>query len=186
MIYRLVALVALLAVIVGVVLLTAPQHESSARPATGVPLHDPGYSALQARLVQTGTDGHPVYALDAAQIQQQPNEGLIDLQQVHLRFRDPSGNEWTARARYGQLAQNSGIVKLNGDVHVEGLFPGTNEPAEILTEHLAYDTNAQVLVTREAVTLVMSGRNLEAQGLVANLKERHVQLESAVHGTFRR
>jgi hypothetical protein len=30
----------------------------------------------------------------------------------------------------------------------------------------------------------MSGRRLDAHGLVANLKERHVQLESAVHGSF--
>ena len=72
MIYRLAALAAVLALIVGMVLLTAPQPESVARASTGQPLHDPGYSAQQARLVQTGADGRPVYTLDAAQIQQQP------------------------------------------------------------------------------------------------------------------
>jgi len=30
----------------------------------------------------------------------------------------------------------------------------------------------------------MTGRELQARGLVANLKERHVHLESAVHGSF--
>jgi hypothetical protein len=30
----------------------------------------------------------------------------------------------------------------------------------------------------------VSGRQLHAQGLVASLRERHVQLESAVHGSF--
>ena len=60
MIYRLAAIAAVLALIVGMVLLTAPQPESVARAATGQPLHDPGYSAQQARLVQTGVeDGQP-------------------------------------------------------------------------------------------------------------------------------
>ena len=186
MIYRLVVLAALLALIVGVVVLSAPQHDAAAHAATSGPLHDPGYSATQARLVQTGTDGRPVYTLDAAQIQQQPNDGLIELQQVHLRFRDSNGNEWTARAVHGELAQNSDVVRLAGDVHVAGMLPGTTDTAEITSEHLAFDTNAQIVATRDPVTIAMAGRKLDSQGLVANLKDGHVQLESAVHGSFRR
>jgi lipopolysaccharide export system protein LptC len=184
MIYRLAALAALLALIVGLVLLTAPQPESVARAATGQPLHDPGYSAQQARLVQTGADGQPVYTLDAAQIQQQPDRGLVELQQVRLGFRDVEGNQWTARAAHGQLVQGSAVVQLDGDVHVDGTLPGTGEPTEITSEHLAFDTSAQVVTTQSPVTIVMSGRELQARGLVASLKERHVHLESAVHGTF--
>jgi len=72
MIYRLLAILALVALIVGVVVLSGPQRESTA-PATVGPLHDPGYAARKARLIQTGPDGQPLYTLDAAQIQQQPN-----------------------------------------------------------------------------------------------------------------
>jgi LPS export ABC transporter protein LptC len=186
MTYRLVALLALLAVIVGIVLLSGPQRESVAPASAGEPLHDPGYSATNARLIQTGADGRPVYTLDAAQIQQQPNDGLVQLQQVLLGFRDASGNQWTARALRGELVQNSGVVRLDGDVHVQGTLPGSNDAAEILSEHLSFDTNAQIVSTQEPVTLVMSGRKLNAQGMVASLKERHVQLESAVHGSFLR
>jgi LPS export ABC transporter protein LptC len=184
MIYRLAAIAAVLALIVGMVLLTAPQPESVARAATGQPLHDPGYSAQQARLVQTGVDGRPVYTLDAAQIQQQPDRGLVELQQVRLGFRDAEGNQWTARAARGELAQGSGLVQLEGDVHVIGTLPGSGEPAEITSEHLAFDTNAQVVTTQAPVTIVMSGRELQARGLVANLKERRVHLKSEVHGSF--
>jgi LPS export ABC transporter protein LptC len=184
MIYRLAALAALLGLIVGMVLLTAPQPESVARTAAEQPLHDPGYSATQARLVQTGGDGRPVYTLDAAQIQQEPNRGLVELQQVRLGFRDEDGNLWTARAVHGEVAQGSGLVQLDGDVHVSGIMPGTNGPTEITSEHLAFDTNAQVVTTEAPVKIVMSGRELTSRGLVANLKERQVHLESAVHGAF--
>jgi LPS export ABC transporter protein LptC len=186
MMYRVVALLAVLALIVGIVLLSGPQHEAAALITPERPLHDPGYSATDAKLIQTGADGLPVYTLDAAQIQQQPNDGLVEMQQVRLGFRDTSGNEWTATALRGQLAQNSGIVQLAGDVHVTGKLPGTDETAEITSERLAFDTIAQVVSTQEPVTLLMSGRKLNARGLVANLKERHVQLESAVHGSFAR
>ncbi len=184
MIYRLAALAALLALVVGLVLLTAPQPESVARASAGQPLHDPGYSAMQARLVQTGADGHPLYTLDAVQIQQQPNRGLVELQQVRLGFRDASGNEWTARAAHGEVPQGGGVVQLDGDVHVAGILPGTDQPAEIVSEHLAFDTNAQVVTTQAPVTITMSGRELAARGLVASLKEHRVHLESAVHGAF--
>jgi LPS export ABC transporter protein LptC len=184
MTYRLMLMLALLALIVGVVLLSGPQRESSAPAAPGGPLHNPGYSAVNARLIQTGADGRPLYTLDAAQIQQLPNQSNVQLQQVQLGFRDASGAEWTARAAHGELAQNSGVVQLDGSVHVAGTLPGSAEAAEISTEHLAFDTNAQIVTTHDPVTLVMSGRQLNAQGMVASLKERHVQLESAVHGSF--
>ena len=184
MIYRLIGLLGLLALIVGVVVLTGPQRESIAPATSGGPLHDPGYSALQAHLIQTGVDGHPEYTLDAAQIQQRPVEDLVELQQVRLKFRDVSGNEWHARAATGELAQDSGLVRLAGDVHVTGVMPGTDEPAEMISEHLAYDSDAEVVSTSDPVTLLMSGRQLSATGMVASLKGHQVQLESAVHGSF--
>ena len=51
-------------------------------------------------------------------------------------------------------------------------------------EHLAFDTKAQLLTTSDPVTLVTSGRKLDATGMRADLKESRVQLESALHGTY--
>jgi LPS export ABC transporter protein LptC len=184
MMQRFVSLVALLALIVGLVVLTAPQRDAAAPPASGAPLHAPGYSALQARLVQTGADGRPLYTLDAASIQQQPDSDIIDLQQVQLGFHDTSGDKWTARAVHGTVAQDSRVVQLDGNVRVAGVLPGSGETAQIDTQHLSFDTNAQIVTTQDPVTILMSGRQLQSQGLVASLKERHVQLESAVHGSF--
>jgi LPS export ABC transporter protein LptC len=183
---RFVALLAVLALVVGMVVLTGPTRESTAHATAAGPAHDPGYSALKARLVQTGPDGQPLYTLDAAQIQQQPDNGLIDLQQVQLGFRDASGDVWTARSLRGQLAPDSGVVQLAGDVHIAGILPGTQDMAEFTTEHLSYDTNAQIATTHDPITLTMagSGRQISATGMVASLKERHVQLESAVHGSY--
>jgi len=184
MIYRLVAILAFIGLLVGVVVLSGGERQGAA-PVTveGLP-PDPGYAAKQAHLIQTGPDGLPQYTLDAAVVQQQPTTGIVDMQQVVFGFKDSAGDQWTAVANHGELEQNSGVVRLEGAVHVSGTVPGTAEPADITTERLAFDTNAQLVTTKDPVTLVMSGRNLNAQGMVANLKERRVQLESAVHGIY--
>ncbi|HXY76874.1 MAG TPA: LPS export ABC transporter periplasmic protein LptC [Steroidobacteraceae bacterium] len=184
MIYRLGVLLALLALIVFVVVFSGPQRESVTPASVSGPQHDPGYSARQARLVQTGADGLPLYTLDAATIEQQPDQNTVELAQVQLGFRDANGNQWTAQANRGELAQNSGVVKLEGSVHVTGTLAGSDDPAQISTEHLSFDTDAQVATTQDPVTVVMTGRELNAQGLIASLKERRVQLQSAVHGSF--
>jgi LPS export ABC transporter protein LptC len=182
--YRLLAIIAFILLLVGVVVLSGGEREGAA-PVTVEAPSDPGYSAKQARLVQTGPDGLPVYTLDAQEVQQQPAHSTVDMQQVVLGFKDSAGDQWTARANHGELAQNSGIVNLDGAVHVTGIVPGTGEPADITTERLAFDTNTQIVATRDPVTLIMSGRKLDADGMVADLKERHVKLESAVHGIYR-
>ena len=130
MMYRVVALLAVLTLIVCIVLLSGPQHEASALIAPERPLHDPGYSATNARLVQTGADGRPVYTLDAAQIQQQPNDGLVKMQQVRLGFRDSSGNELTATALRGELARFEIDVLL--------IVPGLTQSG--LSQHLLRKT----------------------------------------------
>ena len=184
MLYRLVVLLAGLSLVVGLVLLSGPQRGAVAPGAAGTAATDPGYAALGAHLVQTGTDGQPLYSLDAARITQQPDDDIVRLTQVHMGFRAASGQEWTARADRGELGQDTGVVQLDGDVHVAGLLPGTRDQAEITTEHVSFDTHAQVVTTPDPVTLSMSGRELHATGLIARLKEGHVQLESAVHGSY--
>jgi len=184
MISRLLPLLAVVVLIIALVVFSGGQRETATVTTAPGPPHDPGYSARDARLVQTGADGAPMYTLDAAQIQQQPNRGIIDMRQVQLGFRDTSGNQWTAHAQRGELGQETGVVMLYGDVHVSGIVPGTQDAIEIMSQRLEFDTNAQVASTQEPVTILMSGRKLDATGMIASLKDRRVQLESTVHGTF--
>jgi LPS export ABC transporter protein LptC len=184
MIYRALLLFAGLALIAGLLLFSGPQREAVAPSTAGAAAPDPGYAAVNARLVQTGADGQPLYSLDAARIDQQPDAESVQMTQVQMGFRAANGQQWTARADRGELGQDTGIVQLDGNVHVAGLLPGSQDQAEIVSEHLSYDTRAQVVATPDPVTLTVSGRELHAHGLHAHLKEGRVQLESAVHGSY--
>jgi lipopolysaccharide export system protein LptC len=184
MIYRLVGLIVLVALIAALIVLSGPGPSPVLPTAAGQAARGPGYAALDAQMVQTGPDGRPLYTLDAAQIHEQPGDNTVLLDQVQMGFRDSSGGHWTARAQHGQLGQDTGIVQLDGDVHVVGNLPRSQDPAEIITQHLAFDTRAQLVTTQAPVSFNVAGHRLDGTGLIVSLKDHRVQLESAVHGTF--
>jgi LPS export ABC transporter protein LptC len=182
MIYRIFAVLAFIVVIAGTVVLGGQRSETA--PTTiEESLRDPGYAARDARLVQTGPDGHPLYTLDADVIRQQPDQDTVELSHAKLGFYDTTGNLWTAHGERGEVGQNSGVVELSGNVHVAGLLPGSHQPGEIATDRLSFDTRTSVVNTRAPVTLMLPGQLIKATGLHGTLKDGRVQLESRVRGT---
>lgn len=184
MIYRLFALLTIIAVIVVSLLLSRQQSGApTSTPIQQTPW-DEGYSAENARLVQTAADGLPLYTLNAATIRQLPNEDQVQLTQVQMTFRDQNGTPWTAIADHGTLQQAEGQVALSGNVHVFGTPPQAQRPAQLTTDALSVDLHSDTVSTRARVTLLWAGAVLSSTGLIANLKDYRVQLESQVHGTF--
>lgn len=181
MIYRIFAALAFIVVIAGTIVLGGQQTETA--PTTIEEPLDPGYAAHDAKLVQTGPDGHPLYTLDADVIRQQPDRDTVELTQARLGFHDTTGNLWTARGEHGEVGQNTGVVELSGNVHVAGLLPGSQQPGEIATDRLSFDTHTSIVTTRASVTLTLPGQQIKGTGLHATLKDGRVQLESRVRGT---
>lgn len=182
MIYRIFAILTIVAVIVASTLLS--QQQSAAPGATTVQENewDEGYSAQNARLVETGADGSPLYTLNAATIRQLPDADQVKLTQVQMSFRDANGDPWTATADRGQLEQGSQQVQLAGDVHVSGLLGAKS--ALIIAAALSVDIHRNLVSAHVPVQMLWAGQQLSSTGLIANLKDDRVHLESAVHGTF--
>lgn len=181
MIYRIFAALVFIVVMGGTIFFGGSQSGAIAPTIVEEP-HDPGYAAHDAKLVQTGADGRPLYTVDADVIRQEPNDNTVELETARLGFYDSNGSLWTARGEHGEVGQNSGLVELSGDVHVNGTPPGTLQPAEIVTDRLAFDTNTKIATTQDPVTLTWSGQEIKGKGMRAALNDGRVQLESAVHG----
>ena len=145
---------------------------------------EPGYAARDAELTETGPDGRPLYRLNAAVIRQQPNDGSVQLEQVHMTYRGENSNQWALTADRGTIRQNNELIDLAGNVKVVGVLSGTTDLAQILSERLAFDTRSEEVTTADPVTLFWGAREIKGTGLHANLKDRQVRLESGVHGSF--
>jgi LPS export ABC transporter protein LptC len=183
MIFRILAALLFIAIIVGSFWLGGEQRETTATTTIEASSADLGYSARNATLVETGVDGLPVYTLNANVIRQHPGDG-VEFEQVQMTFRDANGQTWKGRADRGELTTDTGKVDLSGNVHVNGLLPGSEQIADLASEKLAVDTHEDIISTAEPVTVNSIGRQLKSKGLVATLKEHHLVLESNVRGTF--
>jgi lipopolysaccharide export system protein LptC len=183
MIFRIFATLALVALIGGSLLLGRQQRVETPAPANR-PAEDLGYGARDAQLIETGADGRPRYTVNAKLIEQHPKEDSVELQVVHMILDDVDGNRWTVDARHGDIGPGGEMIELSGDVHAAGVLPGTEQPADISSERLSFDTRTDVVSTVEPVTIAWAGRQIHSIGITASLKDSHVQLESAVHGIF--
>jgi LPS export ABC transporter protein LptC len=181
MIYRIFAALVFIVVIGGTIFFGGQQTETTATTVVEEP-RDPGYAAHDAKLVQTGPDGHPLYTVNANVIRQQPDNNTVELEQATLGLYDSNGNLWTARGAHGQVGQETATVELDDDVHVRGTPQGTQEPVEIVTNRLLFDTNTKIASTKDPVTLTWSGQEIKGKGMRATLNDGRVDLESAVRG----
>ena len=187
MIYRAFIVLVFIAVIVGSVMLGGQQRKPVSRTTVDNAAADLGYAARQARVIETGADGHPLYTLDATLIKRPPGTTEIQLQQVRLGFRDATGNQWTGTADHGIAQQDTGSigkVELSGDVQVSGVLPGSDTHVNIGTEQLSVDTRAETVETEDPVTFTTPKAKMTAKGFSTNLNDGLVHLKSNVHGTY--
>jgi len=184
MIFRVFATLALLALVGGSLLLGRQQREAETPAPASRPAEELGYGARDAKLIETGANGKPMYTLNAKSIEQHPKDDSVQLQTVHMIFDDVDGNRWTVDAQHGDIVSDGANIDLSGDVHVAGLLPGSDQPADIASERLSFDTRTDVVSSAAPVILTSGGRQIHSVGIVANLKDSRVQLESAVHGFF--
>jgi LPS export ABC transporter protein LptC len=153
-------------------------------PRTLASNDDPGYSARDAEIIETGPDGRPRYTLRAAAIRQDPADGSVLLEAVDMSVAQPGDPPWQVRADKGRLPKDARAVSLEGSVTLEGEAAPGQGTLRIRTERLDYDLEAGRVTVPSAVSLEMAGRSLEAVGLVADLNRREAQLSSKVHGRF--
>ncbi|MGH8199766.1 MAG: LPS export ABC transporter periplasmic protein LptC [Steroidobacteraceae bacterium] len=185
MIFRVFAGVVVVALLVAGWLIANNEQNGPAATVASPKAPDPGYSAQDAVLVETGPDGLPIYSLHASTIQQQPASSVTVLDNVSLQFRDPAGRVWNVRANQGFVSNGTSEVQLSGAVNLSGLMPSDQQPISITTDALAVDTHTEIVTTADPVAIEWNGQTLSGRGLVAHLKEQRVKLEADVHGLYR-
>lgn len=160
---------------------------------------DPGYSARDAQVIETGYDGRERYMLNAKVIRQQTEAGVIELEQLAMNYhpaaqadlpgesaavRAPVAEAWHLTSDRGEVRADGDDVQLHGNVHVTGPAPGSGAPLELRTESLRINTPTEFIETDQPVELRWSGHELNAVGLQADLKAGTLRLESDVNGRF--
>jgi len=171
-----------LIVVIGLSFVGGDSGQTQREAAT--PQDQPGYFLTGATITDTDADGVPHVRIDAARIEQIPADNGIRLIDLKLTYAAAPDQDWLVTADRGLVPAASETVQLIGNVRIHGMLESAQPEVVIQTQTLAVDTQASTARTDDDVTIQFGSRSLEARGLDADLKQRHVRLESRVHGLF--
>jgi LPS export ABC transporter protein LptC len=82
------------------------------------------------------------------------------------------------------LPRTGRTVEFEGDVRLSGVPEGHSEKAELHTQVMSFDTEAERAVTDSPVELAFGRHMVQARGMRADLKAGNISLEADVSGVF--
>jgi LPS export ABC transporter protein LptC len=145
------------------------------------------YEAHDVVLRQMDANGAPQYEIQAASVTQLPRDGAIEAHDLTLHY-DPPGREvdpnrrWILTASGAQLPEASEVVKLHGNVQVQGHVPLSSAPISFQSEKLDYNLKTQELRSDTTFEFQWGASQFSGRGLRANIKQGTVAVESDTHG----
>lgn len=161
-----------------------------ARPEKGVGTDTPaldatqrGYYLKSARILGTGADGNLLYEIQAEHAEQQDDD-RVSFTDVQINYSPHSEVPWTVNADSATIHKDEQRVLLHGHVKAVSSEGFSGNDTEIRTQFLELDPENYVARTDERVQIRIGARSLTATGMLASLKDNHVELKSNVSGKF--
>jgi LPS export ABC transporter protein LptC len=193
MLFRFFTVLAVVALVVITWIQSSPAHRPQGR--SGAALKDlPGYYLKNTVLTDYDLSGDPSMRIEAERIDQIAHGSEVALYNVKVDYQAGNGMPWIMVGDEAHVRPGGKIVDVTGNVRLQG-EPGGDEnkggaggapngEAVIRTDTLTYDVPAAIASTASDVRIDFAKHTLTARGLVANLKEHTVRLESKVNGRF--
>lgn len=183
MLFRLFTVLAVVALAISTWILSSPTHRPT--PVQGAGSAElPGYYLKNAVLTDFDESGAPSIRLEAERIDQVDHGTEVALSDVRVRYQAPNGQNWLLRGDAGRVEPGGKIIDVAGNVRLSGESDDEAATEVVLTDNLTYDVPQSIASTKSDVRVEFGPHTLTARGLVANLKDRTIHLESKVNGRF--
>jgi LPS export ABC transporter protein LptC len=183
MLFRVFTVLAVIALAISTWILSSPGH----RPAltTGTAAADlPGYYLKNAVMIDYDAAGAPAIRIEAEHIDQVAHSPEVALFNVRVNYLSPSAQNWVMFGDVAHVQPGGKVVDVAGNVRLQGESKGKSPPVVVHTETLSYNVTDSIATTKSDVRIDFGAHTLNAHGLIANLKERTMRLESKVNGRF--
>ena len=182
--FRLLTLIAVLALAISSWFLSSPGRMPGARN-TARHADTPGYYLKDGVLTEYDANGNPNIRIAAKRIDQVEHSDEVLLHDIQVDYQAPDGAQWVMVGDLAHVRPGGNIVDLSGNVEMKGMEHERIGAPIIRTDALRYDISQSIASTDGEVRVDYLLHTLTAHGLVANLRERTVKLESRVNGLFR-
>lgn len=142
-----------------------------------------GYYLKSARILGTGADGGLLYEIQAERAEQQDDD-RVTFTDVRINYSPLSAVPWSVNADSATIYQDEQRVQLRGHVRAISSAGFSGNDTEIRTQYLELDPENYIAETNARVQIRIGARSLTATGMLASLKENHLELKSNVSGKF--
>jgi len=183
MLFRIFTLIAVIALGISTWILSSPGHRPALSSAVGAATL-PGYYLKNAVLTDYDDAGAPSIRIQADRIDQIDHGAEVALYNVRFDYQSTNGQSWVMFGDVAHVQPGGKIIDVTGNVRLEGQSTEHSGTAVVRTDALSYDVPEAIATTRSDVRIEFGAHTLTARGLVANLKERTMRLESKVNGRF--
>ena len=183
MLFRFFTVVAVLALAVSTWILSSPARRQQTQIDAKSP-DLPGYYLKNAVLTDYDLAGDPNIRIEAERIDQIAHGNEVALYNIRVIYQAPNGQSWVMVGDAAHVQPGGKVVDVTGNVRLQGEATGTEGAAVIHTDTLSYNVADAVASTHSDVRIDFAKHTLTARGMIANLKERTMRLESKVSGRF--
>ncbi len=144
----------------------------------------PGYYLKNAVLTDYDVAGNPSIRIEAERIDQIAHSSEVALYNIRVAYQSPNGQNWIMVGDVAHVQPGGKVVDVTGNVRLQGDPAGGEMTAVVHTDTLSYNVPDAVASTKSDVRIDFAKHTITARGLIANLKERTIRLESKVNGHF--
>jgi LPS export ABC transporter protein LptC len=182
MAFRLFTLLAVIALGVSTWILSSPSHRPT-ESASGMAAL-PGYYLKNAILTDYDVDGAVSIRIHADRIDQVDHGPEVALTNLRVDYQSPQGQAWVLLGDTGHVQPGGKVIDVAGNVRLEAQTTEHAGTAVMHTDTLRYNVPEGIATTQSDVRIEFGVHVLTAKGLIANMKDRTLRLESKVNGRF--
>mgnify|MGYP006193663695 CR=1 FL=1 len=151
------------------------QRKDTTPGLVGPPRSD--YSIEQFQLVALDEQGNEAFSAEGPRLARHPFLGSLNIESPRMRFPDSDGAMWSTRADAGFVSEDGELVRLQGNVRVQGPAAGDVEPIVLESPLLNIHPAGNRIATPSAVVLRGPGSILRGRNLDADLDTRRFDLD---------
>ncbi len=183
MLFRIFTVLAVVALAISTWILSTPGRVHPP-PAGAAAAAHPGYYLKDAVLTDYDQSGAPGVKIAAARIDQIGTGTEVALHDIRVDYQAPGGQVWVMVGDLAHVEPGGKAVDVSGNVRLQGIDQNRAGTAIVRTDRMTYDVADAVVRTGSDVRIDFADQSLNARGLIANLNDRTIRLESRVNGTF--
>jgi LPS export ABC transporter protein LptC len=143
-----------------------------------------GYYLRNADISIMDDDGRMLYRISARTVEERPTENRTVLSDVAIVYSPLAEVPWEIRAESGEIPDAQRYLDLSGSVELATTEASSGETTLIQAPRIRLAPDEYLATTDTDVSVSLGSERLEAVGMVADLKDDYLELESSVHGLF--